>query len=57
MKRGRPKLPAGEKKQVFHVRLSPEERKLVEQAAKRAKARPSEWARRKLMEQPGGNEA
>lgn len=48
-KMGRPKLPKGEAKKVFPIRLSDSERRAVEDAAKRAGLRPSEWARNVML--------
>jgi hypothetical protein len=49
-KRGRPKLPNNQTRAVFPIRLSKDERKEVEIAAKRAKTRPAEWARNQLLQ-------
>lgn len=48
-KMGRPKLPKGEARKVFPIRLSDPERLAVEDAAKKAGLRPSEWARNVLL--------
>lgn len=48
-KRGRPRLPAEEKKQVFAVRLTPEERSMIERAADASGLTVSEWSRRELI--------
>ena len=47
-KMGRPKLPRGEARKVFPVRLSDPERRAVEEAASKEGLRPSEWARRTM---------
>lgn len=44
-----PKLPKGEAKRVFPIRLSDPERRAVEDAAKDAGLRASEWARSALL--------
>ena len=54
MKRGRPKLPKGEKREVFALRLSPAERDAIERAAHVAGLGPSEWARKVLTEAVNG---
>lgn len=48
-KRGRPKLPTAQKREVFAVRLTSEERMLVEHAAEAAGLTVSEWSRRELI--------
>ncbi len=47
---GRPKLPKGKTRNVFPIRISPEERMEVEAAAKRDGKRPAEWARNQLLQ-------
>jgi uncharacterized protein (DUF1778 family) len=46
---GRPKLPRGKVKEVFTLRLAPEERKAIEKAAKVAGLRATEWARNAML--------
>jgi hypothetical protein len=48
-KAGRPKLPKNKARTVFSIRCSPDERKRMEKAAKRARAKLSEWARNELL--------
>lgn len=48
-KAGRPKLPPNQTRTVFPIRISKDERKLVDAAAKKAGERPSEWARNQLL--------
>ncbi|MBI2516927.1 MAG: hypothetical protein HYV95_08425 [Opitutae bacterium] len=48
-KMGRPKLPKGEAKGVFSLRLSSEEREAIDAAAKRAEKKPTEWARNAII--------
>lgn len=48
-KAGRPKLPKNETRAVFPIRLSRDEREIVEHAAKEAAQKPSEWARNQLL--------
>jgi predicted HicB family RNase H-like nuclease len=48
-KRGRPAKPAGEKRQVFTLRLSPAEREEVEAAAARDGEEVATWAREALL--------
>jgi hypothetical protein len=52
-KAGRPKLPKNELRAVFPVRLSKDERKIVEAAAKAAKEKPTQWARNELLKAAG----
>ena len=49
-KRGRPKLPKNQTRVAFPIRLSPDERKAVEAAARRAGKKSSEWARNQLLD-------
>jgi uncharacterized protein (DUF1778 family) len=50
--RGRPKKPAGEtRKRLFQIRVTEEERAVVEQAAVAKGLDASAWARSTLMEQ------
>lgn len=49
MKRGRPKLPKGERREVFALRLSPAERIAIEGAAEAAGISVAKWARRTLI--------
>lgn len=46
---GRPKLPKGEAREVFALRLSPLEKKDIEAAAKKAKQPATQWAREVLL--------
>jgi hypothetical protein len=46
---GRPRLPKGKAKEVFALRLAPEERKSIERAAKEAGLRATEWARNAML--------
>jgi hypothetical protein len=46
---GRPKLPAGDVRKVFPLRLSDSERKRIEKAARQKKEKPTEWARNTLL--------
>lgn len=48
-KAGRPKLPKSQVRTVFPLRLSMEEKKRVQKAAKSAGERPTEWARNQLL--------
>jgi predicted DNA binding CopG/RHH family protein len=48
-KMGRPRLPQGEKKKVFSLRLSPEELKAIESKASEAGQKVTEWARARLL--------
>jgi hypothetical protein len=52
---GRPKLPANQTRAVFPIRLSKEERKQVERAAKSASQKPTEWARNQLLHAASGD--
>jgi hypothetical protein len=52
-KAGRPKLPKNELRAVFPVRLSKDERKSVEVAAKAAGEKAAQWARNQLMKAAG----
>lgn len=48
---GRPLLPAGEARgKMFSVRLSPEERELIDAAALRKKQKVTSWARKCLID-------
>jgi uncharacterized protein (DUF1778 family) len=49
-KGGRPKLPPGEKKQIFPLRLSPNTQTLVESAAAREGEELQAWIRKVLTE-------
>lgn len=46
---GRPKLPKGEAKAVFSLRLNSVERKAVEDAAAKAGLKATEWARKVML--------
>lgn len=46
---GRPKLPKGESKKVFTLRLSSDDLKTIEAAAKKAGVKVREWARDRLL--------
>lgn len=48
-KMGRPKLPKGETKEVFSLRLTSGEREAVEVAAKKADLKATEWARNAML--------
>lgn len=48
-KLGRPKLPKGETKEVFSLRLTSQERESIEQAASKAGQKPTEWARNVML--------
>jgi len=48
-KLGRPKLPKGEAKKIFSLRLSKPERDKIKQAAKLAGAPVTKWARKALL--------
>lgn len=48
-KLGRPKLPKGEAKKIFSLRLSKPERDKIKDAAKRAKEPLTKWARKALL--------
>ena len=46
---GRPKLPRGEAKDLFSLRLSKDERHRIEHAAKKAGVKVTTWARETLL--------
>jgi hypothetical protein len=46
---GRPKLPKGEAKTLFSLRLSKPERQKIEHAAKKAGVKVTKWARESLL--------
>jgi hypothetical protein len=46
---GRPKLPKGQAREVFPIRLSAAERSAVIKAAKAADKKPTEWARNAML--------
>ena len=46
---GRPKLPSNRTRNVFPIRISADERKLLTAAARKANQRLSEWARNQLL--------
>jgi uncharacterized protein (DUF1778 family) len=48
-KAGRPKLPTNKTRAVFPIRISEDERKIIDAAAAKAGERPSEWARNQLL--------
>lgn len=48
-KRGRPKLPKNQTRAVFPIRISTDERRLIEAAAKHAGELPAQWARNQLL--------
>jgi len=50
---GRPKLPKGEAKELFSLRLSKEDRKTIERAAKKAGSKVTKWARETLLSAAG----
>jgi uncharacterized protein (DUF1778 family) len=54
-KLGRPALPANEKRQVFALRLSADEREMIERAAEDAGQRVSDWARDALLRAAGAS--
>ncbi len=47
--RGRPKLPQGEAREIFSLRITPEERARIESAAKASGEKASRWARNYLL--------
>ncbi|MEZ5404932.1 MAG: hypothetical protein R3F23_01795 [Verrucomicrobiia bacterium] len=47
---GRPKKPKSKIKKVFPIRLSDEERRIIEIAAKTNREKPSKWARNVLIQ-------
>jgi predicted HicB family RNase H-like nuclease len=48
-KMGRPKLPKGEAKKIFSLRLSKHERDAIQEAAKKAGEKVTKWARKALL--------
>lgn len=53
---GRPKLPKGESKDILiGARFSPDERRVVESAAKRDGLGKSEWIRKALLSAAGSD--
>ncbi len=46
---GRPKLPKGKAKAVFSLRLSSEDQRQIDSAAKRSGKPVTQWAREKLL--------
>ena len=48
-KMGRPKLPKGEAKKIFSMRLSKHERDAIKDAAKRDGEKVTKWARKALL--------
>ena len=52
-KMGRPKLPKGEAKKIFSLRLSGNERDKIKDAAKKDGERVTKWARKALLKAAG----
>jgi len=52
-KAGRPKVAKNDLRAVFPVRLSKDERKSVDAAAKAASEKPTTWARNQLLKAAG----
>lgn len=48
-KMGRPKLPKGETKKIFSLRLDKHERKKIEEAAEKEGIAVTKWARKALL--------
>ena len=52
--RGRPKLPTGEARELFSLRITRKEREKIESAAKASGEKASRWARNYLLSMAGG---